>query len=838
MVHSGPLNEIYAGKLMIKVHPSKGAANGAGSVANPLQPILAPADEQRISQKLGGAKFVNAMPHNNWTLWTIPASLPPATAVSILKGDPSVAYAEPLNRVYALDLPVPNDADWDYIETDPNLILDLNDDGEGDFLRLWHLWDTNAVTDDSTGFLMGGWAEYPGTWYTAQTKPLDCPLLAIIDTGADWDHPDYINAGGTGSDVTQGGQINKSLSSYFTNGLPDNSQPPLDQNGHGTHVTGLAIAAGNNGSFDGDGVIGMGYNSQAMILRVFDNEDNSTDQNAAGAIYYAADHGADVINLSLGTTNYSQVFQDAVTYAWQKGVLLLCAGNENGNGGGNLGPIYPAACSGSLAVTANAPGLYPADDYYAGYGYYVGIASPGGDLIMFSDDGGEAIQYVFSTSDRSDCTLSEDATLYPPYTLNYSYLVGTSMATPSVTGAAGLYYGQQNMHQMDGYSNLKAFWALEQSAMATNSVANGAWEPTQGYGSLDVNGLLDIPAPNPRGAVWGSVYGIVYYGGTPLANVRVTATPAKGGGIVYQTTTEPDGTYRFDGMPGGLYDVTAVPFGASKTKRTMVAVGADHTGVDFFCGPPIDDSTPPVIQKFNFVGTGRLLDIDQWAYDTESELDSIVESIGTTPGGHDVSPATIIAPTTSIIQLGRVALPSQYFVTVTYTNGVGLSSVGSHAVTLDTADAYVKDGANSGTNYSNSQLLVTKGGSGSNSVAYLTISLAGVRSVVSTATLALTGSASSPVSVGLYATNNAAWTQSGIDWNNAPAISGSSVEDLTVSSYNTYTWNIESLVQKAIASGATSVTIAVKCDTTSGSGATFSSSRGTAVPHLTITSHD
>ena len=520
------MNEIYAGRLMVKV---RGADRLDGKPAR-----LTSTQANRLSVKLGGGKQVGGLAHGGWTIWEISADKDPHLAARALRDDPDVLIAESVNRVYPVTLPVPNDADWAYIETNPSIVYNLGSGGSGGsssifgggshngFRRLWNIWDVNAVTDDTGGVVSGGWAVYPGTWYTSSTKPADCPIIAFVDTGVDMDHPDFINAGGTGTDVSQGGQLIKSLSTYFTNGAVVQGGDPTDQNGHGTHVCGIAIASGNNGSYDNDGMIGVGYNSRGIVLKVFDSSGNSTDGDAAAAIMYAADNGAPIINLSLGTTNFSQVFQDAVTYAFQKGSLVVAAGNENGSGGGNLGPIYPAACSGALGVTANAPGQVPADDNYAGYGNYVAIAAPGGDLVMFSQTN-FYIQYVFSTACRYDCTLSA-AGLTPPYNLNYTYLVGTSMACPHVSGAAGLYYGQNKLHQTDGFANLKAFQALELSCDGTGGALGGGWEETQGFGSLDVQQLVQLSSnSNPRGATVGDVTGIVYLGGTPLANVSVTA---------------------------------------------------------------------------------------------------------------------------------------------------------------------------------------------------------------------------------------------------------------------------------------------------------------------------
>jgi subtilisin family serine protease len=654
---TGPMNEIVSGQIRVKLRPADIATLEGirpGRVATSFEKQLVP-----------NGQFQNRIGESEWTIWTIPMVSDPVTLAAQVKANKRVLHAEPVNKIYAL-LTEPNDPDWHYQETSEEFVLNFGED-DLSFRRLWATEDVLAWE---------GWNIWPNTWYTSITKPLDTPTIAVIDTGCDLDHPDFRNAGGAGTDVSQGGQLIKAKCKQFVNGViavPGNAD---DTNGHGTHVAGIAFAAGNNGGYLGKGMVGIGYNSKGMILRVFDETGNGTDNDAAAALYYAADNGADIINLSLGTRNFSQLFQDAVTYAFQKGVLVVAAANEDGGGGGEIGPIYPAACSGTLCVTANGPEAYTAAGTYAGTGAYVDIAAPGGDAITDFSVPFIILQFVYSTAPRGEVALNQPGATTPAFWHNYAYLLGTSMACPHVSGAAGLFYGKYNLRR-GNWNNVRAYRALERSAGAVYSGPNGGWEPTQGYGSLDVFSL--VQELNARNATVGAVEGIVYLGGTAIGNVSVTATNVATN-QVFNTTTRSDGGYRFDALQAGIYKVRAAPFGRVREKRANVIVGSDKTGVDLwakFTGDDFD-ATPPTIDHLNVSSTSEtVVNVDHWVYDVNTTIDKMTFRIGTTAGAADVLGDTEIVqdgPTFTLTTPVRDPLKT-YYLRATYENGDGDLSI-------------------------------------------------------------------------------------------------------------------------------------------------------------------
>ena len=212
--------------------------------------------------------------------------------------------------------------------------------------------------------------------------------IAVIDTGVDLAHPDLQANLVPGDDFVDGG------------GECPGAQ---DENGHGTHVAGIAAAVTGTGT----GIAGTAPDAKVMPLRVLDAEGSGVDQAIIAAIRHAADNGADVINLSLGglpvvgqVPDLNAEMEQAVEYAWSKGsVIVAAAGNESF-------PLcgYPAAARYALCVGAtdrmglpSAYSNFPNDPDGT-----VGVRAPGGVGSPFCEADGDVWSTIWPGS-ASDC---------------------------------------------------------------------------------------------------------------------------------------------------------------------------------------------------------------------------------------------------------------------------------------------------------------------------------------------------------------------------------------------------------------------------------------------------
>lgn len=201
----------------------------------------------------------------------------------------------------------------------------------------------------------------------------------------------------------------------------DDDDRPYDEHGHGTHVAGTIAQSTNNGV----GVAGVAFEAQIMPIRVLNRQGYGSYGDIADAIRWAADNGADVINMSLGGPIPSLAIWRAVRHARSQGVVVVAAAGNSGS----RGVGYPGALSQVIGVSATRYDEELA--WYSSWGPQVDVAAPGGDTRV--DQNGDGMM---------DGVLQNTILPGSPAENDYLLFNGTSMASPHVAGVAALLMAQ------------------------------------------------------------------------------------------------------------------------------------------------------------------------------------------------------------------------------------------------------------------------------------------------------------------------------------------------------------------------------------------------------------
>jgi subtilisin family serine protease len=337
-----------------------------------------------------------------------------------LNDDPAVAYAEPNFRYRAF--------------------VDPNDPGYG------QQWAHTTIRSSAAWDITTGSADL---------------IIAIIDSGIDSGHPDLAS---------------KIVSGYD---FVDNDDIPHDLNGHGTHVAGIAAAATSNAT----GVAGTDWQARIMPVRVLDYAGQGYASDIAEGITWAYQHGAKVINLSLGGPSPSETMQNVINNAHAAGSLVIAAMGNCRDADPPFCPtanptMYPAAYAHVMAVAATAP--LDSYTFFSQYGDHCDIAAPGGEMSGYHDPDG-----IYSTMPTYPVYMT---TVYNYYQ-GYDFVHGTSQAAPYVAGLAGLVWAADPTLTVDEV----------QSTIETTAVdlGPGGWDPDYGHGRIDARAAVALAAVPP-----------------------------------------------------------------------------------------------------------------------------------------------------------------------------------------------------------------------------------------------------------------------------------------------------------------------------------------------------
>ncbi len=367
-----------------------------------------------------GTSVLYTSPFAGFKKIKVPAGRTPKQLVELYNREPDIEYAE-LNYYAYAHLEPPNDPLYSY---------------------QWHFNDPCAGINIEPA------------WDITTGDPN--VIVAVVDTGVAYED--------------NGGRFGLAPDLANTNfvagyNFVKNNEHANDDDGHGTHVTGTIAQSTNNGI----GVAGIAFNCSIMPVKVLAKRgqvSSGSHADIASGIYFATDNGAHVINMSLGGPSGSNTLRDAVAYAYNQGVTIVCSAGNNGAG---APASYPAAYD-AYCIAVGATRYDKARAHYSTTGGYLDLAAPGGDITV--DQNGDSF---------ADGILQQTFDRHPTH-WGYWFYQGTSMAAPHVSGVAALLISTG----VTGPDAVRE--ALEATA---EDLGISGWDAEYGWGLIDAYAALN-----------------------------------------------------------------------------------------------------------------------------------------------------------------------------------------------------------------------------------------------------------------------------------------------------------------------------------------------------------
>ncbi len=354
----------------------------------------------------------------------------------------------------------------------------------------------NFATEDKGGInLESAWTESTGADV----------IVAIVDTGIAYEnYGNFVLA----PDLA---------GTHFVKGYDfvNNDDHANDDNSHGTHVAGTVAQSTNNAI----GVAGIAYNASLMPVKVLNKKGSGTYTAIANGIYFAAENGADVINMSLGGPYPSTLLENALANAHSNGVTIVAAAGNDGTGTVS----YPAAYD-EYVIAVGATRVDKTLAYYSNWGSRLDLVAPGGDVNVDQNGDGYKDGILQNTFNPTTKVVSD---------FGYYFFQGTSMASPHVAGVAALVIAKGIANNPAGVQAVLQTTALDLGAEGRDDL--------YGYGLVDAGKALNAtvePPPDENTAPTADPQSVTTMFNTPVT-ITLTGSDPEGDSLTYEIVTGP-----------------------------------------------------------------------------------------------------------------------------------------------------------------------------------------------------------------------------------------------------------------------------------------------------------